>query len=106
MSCARGLLSYGSVDDFYGIIDMNYFLKYFISARLKKNIFTRMISCGKISYENQLNFELTAELKREIRYLKDRDQNGASYCVIGDKIIFWNTQLVRAVVVKDVVLQG
>jgi hypothetical protein len=95
------LLSFGNVDEFYGIIDLDYFLKYFISARLKKNIFTRMISCGKISYETQLNFERKAELKREIRYLKNNDQNGASYWAVGDKVIFWNTQLVRAVVIKD-----
>jgi hypothetical protein len=95
------LLSYGSVDDFYGIIDLDYFLKYFISARLKKNIFTRMIACGKIAYETKLNFEKTSQLKREIRYVNEPAEFGSTYWIIGDKIIFWNTQLVRAVVIKD-----
>jgi hypothetical protein len=92
---------YANMDDFFGIIDLDYFNKYFTPTRIKKNIFSKILCCGNVSTKSLEAFKITKEYKRDVKYLMEENKSGATYWVIEDKVVFWNTQLVRAIVIKD-----
>jgi hypothetical protein len=95
------IIAFGVSENFYGLIDFDYFDRNYVPIRLSKNINLKLITCGNLLPKTQTRFQDQSK-KREIRYLGEEYLTNSAYWVIEDKVVFWNTQLVRAVVLKDI----
>jgi hypothetical protein len=94
------LRGYGVGENFYGLIDFDYFDRNYVPVRLSKDINLKIITCGDLLFGTQERFK-DATKKRSVKYLANQYITNSAYWVIEDKVVFWNTQLVRAVVIKD-----
>jgi hypothetical protein len=99
-STGSQLRAFGVGENFYGLIDFDYFDRNYVPIRLSKDIKLKIITCGDLLSQTQVRFKDPTK-KRSVRYLGNEYITNSAYWVIEDKVVFWNTQLVRAVVIKD-----
>lgn len=99
---SKELLFIGNADDFYNFLDENY-IDYAIKKRAKKGVLHRVLSFQPgISLKNLAEFE-KRDL-RQVRYLPAEFSSLGYLNIFDNKIVNWNTQLARAVVIEDKVM--
>lgn len=93
------MVSFNEGDDFYEIVDINYFLGIWIEERAKKNIFNKIL----VTHNNSLfqKHSPQNEIKlREMKTLPNQNNKGC-YWVIGNKVIHWDTINAKAILISN-----
>jgi sugar-specific transcriptional regulator TrmB len=101
---SKELLFIGNADEFYSFLDENY-IDYAIKKRAKKGVVHRVLTFQPgIALKKLAPYE-----KRDLRQVRflPADFTSLGYInIFGDKVVNWNTQLARAVVIQDGVIAG
>jgi sugar-specific transcriptional regulator TrmB len=96
------ILILGEHEDFYDIIDYEYYKNHWCLPRVEKKIKTRVLGyeCKQLK---ELDKSSTKEL-REIKYMSNHIKVPGSMWIYGVKVIFWNTVLPKAIYIDDLVV--
>ena len=95
----KELLFIGNADEFYNFLDVNY-IDFAISTRIKKGVKHKVLtfqpgnSLKKIANRNKNDL-------REVRFLPSNFSSLGYLNIYDNKIVNWNTQLSRAIVIQD-----
>ena len=96
------MLSYNESNDLYKILDTNYFFEIWVQKRVSKNIFNRILV-------NPNNKYFDTEVKKDSKLLrttkkldlKSANQNGCYWVIDSSKIIFWDTEVPKAILIDN-----
>jgi sugar-specific transcriptional regulator TrmB len=94
------MFSFNEGDDFYDIVDINYFLGIWIEERVKKDIFNKIL----VAHDNSLfvkHSPLNDVKLRQMKTLPIQKENKGCYWVIGNKVIHWDTANAKAVLILN-----
>ena len=97
------MFSFNEGDDFYEIVDINYFLGIWIEERVKKNIFNKILVTNDNSLFQKHRGQNEVKL-REMKLLPKHNHNTGCYWVIGSKIIHWDTINAKAILIINPVM--
>ena len=103
-SPSKEILFMGNGDEFYNFLDENY-IDFAIKKRSKKGVTHRVLTFQPgIALKKLAPYE-KRDL-RQVRYLPNDSYNLGFVHIFDDKIVNWNTQLARAVVIQDSIMAG
>ncbi len=96
------MFSFNEGDDFYEIVDTNYFLGIWIEERVKKNIFNKIL----VTHNNSLFQKHSPQNQIKLREMKQlpSQNNKGCYWVIGNKIIHWDTVYAKAILIINPIM--
>jgi hypothetical protein len=97
------ILAISEGDDFYNIIDWDYFEENWMFPRIRKGVYVRMLT----RFDNVLYKTLQKNDKehlRQMRVLPKSFKSLGSIWISNNKIINWNTVMARAIVIEDRVM--
>jgi sugar-specific transcriptional regulator TrmB len=97
------ILNYNEGDDFYKIVDIDYFFEVWVEKRIKKNIFIRVLANINNSVLDR-EIPKDSQKYRETRFLKNSNGIKGCYWIIGSKIILWDTIAVKAILIENLIL--
>ena len=94
------MLIFSEGQDFYDIIDIEYFKENWLKPRVKKNVFVKIL----LRSDNpEIHYMVTndkADL-RQTKILPDSFKSLGAVWVCGNKILNWNTAMARVIVITD-----
>jgi len=96
------ILILGEHEDFYNIVDFDYYYQNWCIPRAKKKIPVKVLV-----YKHQQLAELdkiSAKEYREIKWLPENLKVPGSMWVYGAKVIFWNSTLPKAIYIDDILV--
>ena len=96
------ILMIGEHEDFYDIIDYDYYYNNWAIPRVQKQIPVRILGYECVQLSNLDKF--SSKEFREIRYMPNHIKVPGSMWIYGAKVIFWNTVLPKAIYIDDLVV--
>lgn len=96
---SKEILFLGNADEFYNFLDKNY-IDYAINARIKKSVKHKVLTFLPGNSLKKLADKNVQDL-REVRFLPSGFSSFGYINIYDDKIVNWNTQLARAIVITD-----
>ena len=98
------LLWFAEGEEFYQIIDTDYFLQEISKRRQQKQVPARILGLqNNFSLRKMMDLDHKSAL-RQIRFLPKNVQTKGTITVFGNKVINWNTVLAKATVIDDKVM--
>lgn len=96
------ILIFGEHEDFYNIVDFDYYYQNWCLPRVEKKIPVRVLAYKHFQLKDL--DRISDKQFRQIKWLPDNLKVPGSMWIYGAKVIFWNSVLPKAVYIDDLVI--
>lgn len=94
------LLGFNEGDDLFDLFDPDYFINVWVEKRIAKNCFAKVLVNADGRLKDQ-QIPLNSQKLREVRILNNTKSDTSAFWIIGNKVIFWDTQSIKAVLIEN-----
>ena len=97
------MLIFSEGQDFYDIINIEYFIENWMKPRIKKGVFVKILVRSD-NFELQNYKKYDKDHLREMKVLPKEFNALGSVWVCGNKVLNWNTSMARVIVITDSIM--